>query len=366
MGSDGELSSAGISPGREPSAVGTVLQSSHVNHGTSASPSTSLPRSTVPTRSNRGAHHHYHPDRLQHDNHNDHTTEDCHQPHLHHGRLTMPDAWTRSTSYSGPLSLSEVHASGLDPTGAPPIGAAKPSHRNPYQYWQSHPQLVSSGLQRSTSGNRLQKPSGEPPFSPPFLHPLSHRTHLSRTHSPLPASEQRSRDSQRPRAKFTIGSSRPNSPMEPESKPRCAPTPFPSPFTIRGFLALSTFSKVVAILFAFCFFVLARAFFGVGHNPERCGACALKATNPGSRPGPASGRFGEGVDTNGPRFHTKDRMVPDRGGGDEQVRVWMERFEEMYGHRYGWKAGEYEVVHDDDGDDEYEHEYERDDFLGPA
>ena len=65
---------------------------------------------------------------------------------------------------------------------------------------------------------------------------------------------------------------------------------------------------------------------------------------------------------NDPRFRAKDRMLIDRRGGDEQVRVWMERFEEMYGDRYGWNAGEYDVVHDDDGDDEYEHE----DFSGPA
>ena len=149
--------------------------------------------------------------------------------------------------------------------------------------------------------------------------------------------------------------------MEPEPKPRCAPTPFPSPFTIRGFLALSTFSKVVAVLFVCCFFVLARAFFGVGHSPEKCGVCARTVTDPGPRSGPALGSFGAGIDTNDPRFYTEDRMMPDRRGGDEQVRVWIERFDEMYGDRYGWKAGEYEVVHDDGDPDEYEHE----DFTGP-
>ena len=150
--------------------------------------------------------------------------------------------------------------------------------------------------------------------------------------------------------------------MEPEPKPRCASTQFPSPFTIRGFLALSTFSKVVAVLFVFCFFVLARALFGIGHDPDGCGACARKVAGPGPGSGPALGSSGAGADTNYPRFYTKDGQLPDRRDGDEQVRVWRERFEEMYGDWYGWKAEEYEVVHDDDGDDEYEHE----DFSGPA
>ena len=101
----------------------------------------------------------------------------------------------------------------------------------------------------------------------------------------------------------------------------------------------------------------------MGHDPEKCGACAHKVTGPGPRSGPALGRFGAGMGTNDLRFNVEDRTMPDRRGGDEQVRVWIERFDEMYGDRYGWKAGEYEVVHDDDGDsDEYEHE----DFAGPA
>ena len=347
MDPDSKPRPAGIDPGHEPSLVGAELYS-NTNRRTTAGPSAS--------RSN------HNPNALRQDNrnndHHDHTAQDYRRPHLQHGRLTMPNTWTRSTSYSGPSSLPEAHTSGL---GASPICATKPAHRNPYQYWQSHPHLVSTGLQRSSSGDRLQK-GGNPPFSPPFLHPLSHRTKLSRTQSPLPTSLRRSRDSQRPRAKFTIGSSRPNSPMEPEPKPRSAPTRFPSPFTIRGFLALSTFSKVVAVLFVCCFFVLARAFFG-GHNPEKCGVCARTVTDPGPRSGPVLGSSGAGMDTKDPRFYTEDRMMPDRRVGDEQVRVWIERFDKMYGDRYGWKAGEYEVVHDDDGDsDEYEHE----DLTGPA
>jgi len=200
----------------------------------------------------------------------------------------MPNTWTRSTSSSGSSPPPEAHTSGSNPTGAPPTGTTKPSHRNPYQYLQPHPKPDPSNLQCSSSDNQVRKP-GEQTFSPPFLHPLSPRTKSLRTPSPVPTSTQRYRDSKRSKTRFTVGSSRPNSPMEPESKRELSPTRFPSPFTIRGFLALSTFSKVVALLFVCCVFVLFKAFLGVGHSAESCGVYAHEVTNPSHRPGSASG-----------------------------------------------------------------------------
>ena len=42
------------------------------------------------------------------------------------------------------------------------------------------------------------------------------------------------------------------------------------------------------------------------------------------------------------------------------------KHEEMYGYQYDWKFGEYEVEHDDGGDDRYDDEYEHEDLLNPA
>jgi len=148
--------------------------------------------------------------------------------------------------------------------------------------------------------------------------------------------------------------------MEPESKRELSPTRFPSPFTIRGFLALSTFSKAVALLFVCCVFVLFKAFLGVGHSAESCGVYAHEVTYPGHRPGSASGGSGAGLDTNDPRLRTKDGTPR----GDEQTHVWLERVEEMYEYEYDWKLGEHEVEHNDG--DRYDDEYEHEDFLDTA
>ena len=148
--------------------------------------------------------------------------------------------------------------------------------------------------------------------------------------------------------------------MEPEPKHGCAPTTFPSPFSFRGLLALSTFEKVVALLFLCCFFVLGRALLGVGHSAETCGVYAHEVADSGS---PRSS--GAGQETN-LKFRTKGWTPLDRTSEGEQAPVWLERVEEMYGYQYGWEAGEYEVEHDDDGPDRYDDEYEHDDFLDLA
>jgi len=148
--------------------------------------------------------------------------------------------------------------------------------------------------------------------------------------------------------------------MESESKREPSPARFPSPFTIRGFLALSTFSKVVALLFVCCVFVLFKALFGVGHSAESCGVYAHEVTNPGPGPGSVSGSSGAGLDTDDPRFRTKDGALH----GDEQAHVWLEGVKEMYGYHDDWKLGEYEIEQDDG--DRYDDEYEHEDFLDTA
>ena len=352
-----ESCSAGTSLEHESSLVGAEPQPSdiRINHRTIASSSISPSRSSIYAQSTRGADY-------RNNDHRDYTTQDHHhQPHLHPESSSMPDNWTRSTSYSGPFSLPKAHASGLDPTVAPPVRTTKPSHRNPYQYLQSHPHLTPSNVRRSLSDSPFQKPGEDPPFSPPFLHPLSFRTTLSRAPSPLPASTRGSRDSKKPRTKFAIGSSRPNSPMEPEPTHGCTPTTFPSRFNIRGFLALSTFDRVVVVLFACCVFVLARALFGVGHSAEKCGVYAHETTDSGPRSGAISESSGVGLDTK-----DGNRMLLGRIGEDEQAFVWLDRVEEMSGYQYDWKVGGYGVGHDDDGGDRYDDEYEHEDFSDPA
>ena len=323
MDPDKELYLAGTNQGQEPSLVNTEFQPSNVNLRTGASFSTSLSRSGTSALSNQGIYYHIRPHGLQNynhdkDDHDDHTAQNYHQPRLRSESSVMSDARTRSTSFSGPSSLPETHASG-----------------------------------------------GEPPFSPPFLHPLSLRTKSSRMPPPLSTSTQRYRDGHKSRTRFTIGSSRPNSPSEPEPKRESSPTRLTSPFTIRGFLALSTFSKVVAVLFAFCVFLLVKALLGVGHSAESCGVFAHKVTDPGPRSGSSLGSVRAGADMDDPNFHTKGGILTGQMGEAERARVRLERIEEMYGYQYDWKL-EYEVEHDDDGDDRYDDEYEHDDFLDPA
>jgi hypothetical protein len=139
-----------------------------------------------------------------------------------------------------------------------------------------------------------------------------------------------------------------------------------SPFTIRGFLALSTFAKVVTILFACCVFVLFKAFLGVGHTAEACMVYAHEVTNPTPTSGFASGSVGTEPDTNDPGIRTEDEMPLDQRVEDEQVRVLWECIEEMYEYQHGWKLGEYEIESDGDGDDRYDDEYEHEDFLDPV
>jgi len=226
----------------------------------------------------------------------------------------MPDTGTHE-----PQSLPEAHALGSNPAGgAPPIRTTKPSHRNPHQYPQSHPNLASSNLQRRLSDNQFQKPSGEPPFSPPFLHPSSLRTKPSRTPPPLSASRQRYRNGRKSGTRFTIGSSRPNSPSEPEPKRESSPTRSTSPFTLRGFLTLPTFPKVVAILFACCVFVLLKAFLGVERSAEGYGVHAYAVPHPGPRSESSSGSASAEPDTDNPEFRADGGMLLDQSSEDEQ------------------------------------------------
>ena len=363
MDPDEEPCLAGDGPGREPGPVSASFQPPNVNLGAGASFPTSLFRSGAATRSNHGTYHRPHPYGLQHhdrdnDNRRDHTAQDYYQPHAHPESSTMSDTWTRPTLHSGASSLPEAHASGLDPTGTPPIGTTKPAHRNPYQYLNPQPHFVSSNLPRSSSDSRLQESSKDLSFSPPFLHPLSLHAKSSRTPSPFTASTRRSRDSHKSGTRFAIGSSRPNSPTEPERRRGSSPARLPPPFTVRGFLALPTFSKAVALLFVCCVFVLFRAFFGVGHSAEGCGVFAHGVTDPRPRSGSASGSTDKGMDTDDPKFR-----IEDRGSGNEQAHVWLEKVEGMYEYQHDWKLGEYEIEHDDGGGDRYDDEYEHEDLL---
>jgi len=63
------------------------------------------------------------------------------------------------------------------------------------------------------------------------------------------------------------------------------------------------------------------------------------------------------MDTGDPKFRMEDR-----GSGNEQAHVWLEKVEGMYEYQYDWKLGEYEIEHDDGGGDRYD-EYEHEDLL---
>ena len=116
---------------------------------------------------------------------------------------------------------------------------------------------------------------------------------------------------------------------------------------------------MVAISFVFCVFLLFKAFLGVGHSAESCGVYAHGVPDPGPGSGLSSASAVAGAD---PGAHAKDETPLDRGYGDEEARMRLERVEEMYGYQYDWKLGGYEFEHVDgdvgehDGDDEYEHE----------
>jgi len=118
-------------------------------------------------------------------------------------------------------------------------------------------------------------------------------------------------------------------------------------------------------LFVCCVFVFFRAFFGIGHSAESCGVYAHKVTDPRSGSGFASGIPDTGPDTNDPEFPIEDGAPLDREGTGEQAHIWLGRIEEMYGYQYDWKPGEYEIAHDDGGDDHYD-EYEHEDLSDPA
>ena len=333
MDTDKQLCSAEAGP--RPGLVSAEFQPANVSLGTGAGSSTSLSRSGIPVPSDWESYHRPHPHGFQRrshdsDDHSDHTAQIQHQPRLHSESSAIPDTQTQLTSFSGPSSLPGHHASGLYPAAAPPFKTMKPFHRNPNQHSRSHPNLGSPNLQHDSPDSKPQKPHGEQSFSPPFLHPLSVRTNSksSRTSSPHPASARRHRNGQKSKSRFTVGSTRPNSPSEPEPKRGPLPARPPSPFTIRGFLALPTFTKVVVILFACCVFVLFKAFLGVGHSAESCGVYA----------------------------HELD--------ADEQAHEWFDGFEEIFACQDDWGFGEYEIArdgddieHDGDGyDDEYEYE----------
>jgi len=63
------------------------------------------------------------------------------------------------------------------------------------------------------------------------------------------------------------------------------------------------------------------------------------------------------MDTDDPKFR-----IEDRGSGNEQAHVWLEKVEGMYEYQYDWKLGGYEIEHDDGGD-HYDDEYEHEDLL---
>ena len=348
MDSDRELRTGGTDPGCDLKLVNAGLQNGlNVPISPHSSGAFSL--------SNRGNHHHYH----------DLQTDNCsHLSHQHPKPLNMPEASTRYTSSTGPSPLSEARASGSDPSKTPPIGTTKPSHRTPYQHLPSHLDLLSSHLRRSSSADQLKKLGGGPPFSPPFLHPLSHRTKLQRARSPFSVSAQRSKGSEKPRSRFTISSSPPNSPIE--SEPNHVfypPKPFSSPLTARGFLALSTFSKVIALLFACCVLLLLRAFFGIGHSAESCGVYAHEVTEPSLRSGFPSESSGSGLGATDLKLPTNHDTSVDQNHDDELGEVWLEMIDGMYGYQYDWKLEEHDIEHGDDGSDSYDDEYEDDDFL---
>ena len=92
---------------------------------------------------------------------------------------------------------------------------------------------------------------------------------------------------------------------------------------------------------------------------------AHEVTDLGPGSGSASESSGAGWGPNELRFRTKDGMLSDRRGEDEQVGAWMERVE-MYGYQYDWRMEEYEAGHDDQGDDRYDDEYEHEDISDPA
>ena len=105
---------------------------------------------------------------------------------------------------------------------------------------------------------------------------------------------------------------------------------------------------------------------GVGHSAEACGVYAHEVTDPSPRSGSSPGSAGAGLDGNDPHVRTEDGTLLDQRVEGEQARVWLEGAEAMYGYQYDWKLGEYEITHDDDGDDRYEDEYEHEDFSDPA
>ena len=352
------LCSAGPDSECDPKLVNAGSQSTNVSLGTERCTSTSPPRSSAFFLSDRGNQYDLHPPNLQFHNHDN-------PPHQYFEPVTMPDNSTRSISPGGPSSLSEARASGLDPTRTPPIGATKPSHRTPFQHLPPNPDLVSSDVRRSSSDDQLMKlGGGGQRFSPPFLHPSSVRTKSPRRQPPFPTSTQRSKGGKNPRTRFTVSSSRPNSPIEQGPEHRYhATNPFSSPFTIRGFLALSAFSKVIAVLFVCCVFLLLRALLGIGHSAESCGVFAHPVTGTvGLRSGPSSENSALGPDP----INLKSPTDGDQGEEDGRGRAWLEMVDEIYGYQYDWKLAEHEIEQEDDGVDRYDDEYEHEDFLDQA
>ena len=349
MDPESELCSAGTDSGRNPNLVNAGSQPSNVNLGTELNLSTLPPRSSAFFLSDRENHHHLHPLNLQY--HNSDNDNGSHLPHQYSEPLTM----------SEPSPSSEARASGLDPTRTPPIGATKPSHRTPYQHLSLHPDPPSSDIRRSLSDDQLRKlGGGGPPFSSPLLHPMSLRVKSSRDRSPFSASAQRSKGGRKQRTRFTVSKSPHNSPVESGSEDGYhVPKPLSSPFTVRGFLALSTFSKVIALLFACCALLLLRAFLGIGHSAESCGVYAHEVTRSGS-PSESSAL---GLDASHLKLPTDTDKLSDQKGKDARGRVRLEIAVEDYGYKFDWKSGEYEIEHEEDGGDPYDDEYEHDDFL---
>lgn len=352
-----ELGRAGTDPGCDLDLVDAGRQRSNVKLGTESDLSSF-------SLSDRGNFRHLHPPTLQYHNHNH--DNGSYLPHRHSEPLIMSDAPPQSTSSSGPSSFSEGRTSGSDPTRTPPIGATEASHRTPYQNLPPHPDPAPSDIRRSSSDDQLRKlGGGGPPFSPPFLHPLSLRTKSSRVRSPFSASAQRPNGGKKPKARLAMNSSPPNSPVEPEPKyGYFTPKPIPSTFTIRGFLALSTFSKAIVVLFVCCVLLLLRAFLGIGHSAESCGVFAHEVTKPDLRSGfPSESTASEPDAASNLKLHTNYEKPLDQGDEDERGGAWLEMFDETYGYQYDWKLGEYEIEHEDDGGDRYDDEYEHEDFL---
>jgi hypothetical protein len=148
--------------------------------------------------------------------------------------------------------------------------------------------------------------------------------------------------------------------QEPEHEHH-TPKPSSTPFTIRGFMTLSTFSKVVAVSFACCVLLLLRAFLGIGHSAESCGVYAHEVTLGSGFPSESSGSGPGTSDTKSPKDGDKS---PDQGEEGERGRVWLEMVDETYnGYQYDWKSGEYGIEYEDDGSDGYDDEYEHEDLL---